>query len=106
MHLNRTHPDMQCGYQKLMGIPESYFSEDSAGREPQRPSCSIQRITYEGIFSMATLDFTPQRKTIASRSTKVTFDMSNAIFKVSGPEGFKAFSSSATYSPVNWPHNR
>src|SRR2546422_8790798 len=56
---------------------------------------------------MATfLDFAPHKKTIAWRSTKVTFDRSSATFPVSVFSADRAFSSSGTYSPVNCPHKR
>ena len=51
---------------------------------------------------MITLDFTLQRNSIALRSTNVTLDMSSEI--CAAASGFKAFSSSATYSPVSCPH--
>jgi hypothetical protein len=80
------------------------YSEVSRREEPQRPSCSIQRMTYEGMFWMVMRDFTPHKNSIAGRSTKVTFARSRAIF--SELSVFNAFCNSATYSLVSWPHKR
>ena len=83
----------------------SYFGGGSECAEPQRYSCSIQRMTYEGMFSMATFrDLAPHRNTIASRSTKVTLERSKATLPVSMFSVDSAFCSSGTYSPVNCPH--
>jgi len=54
---------------------------------------------------MATFrDFAPHKNTIASRSTKVTFDRSSAKVSTAPSSGNRAFFNSGTYSPVNCPH--
>src|SRR5919108_6629520 len=46
-----------------------------------------------------------QRKTIASRSTNVTFERSSATFRTPVFSWARVRSSSPIYSLVNWPHN-
>src|SRR5688572_25396493 len=84
--------------------PSFYFSGVSECEDPQRPSCSIQRMTYEGMFSIATRFEAPHKNSIASRSTNVTFDISTATLARSDSPAANAFSSSVTYSLVNFPH--
>src|SRR5262245_15804329 len=43
--------DESSGQETLV---RDYFSEDFRCEGPQRPSCSIQRVTYDGMFSIAT----------------------------------------------------
>jgi hypothetical protein len=52
------------------------------------------------------LDLAEHRKTIASRSTNVTFARSMEVVCDDSPSAASRRSSSGTYSFVNWPHSR
>ena len=96
-HLRCRRTEMQDACQR--GI---YFLDG-----PQTRSCCIQRVTYEGQFSMVMfLVLAEQRNTTASRSTKVTFARSSDT--AANEIGFSASrrSISGRYSFVSCPHNR